>query len=163
MIVQAAILKAIAPWINNVFGLNDGGAIGLKDGGIVYAATGGRISGAGTSRSDSIPAMLSNGEYVVNAAAVDRVGVSFLDMVNRGKYPKYSGGGAVSGVAVRSAVIPKHELDKSVVSNGNSLTLNVQALDAASFGEFLGNGGLDALKQKLFEEDKLFAGNTGVW
>lgn len=35
----------------------------------VKLARGGRVSGAGTSTSDSIPAMLSNGEYVVNARA----------------------------------------------------------------------------------------------
>lgn len=35
----------------------------------VKLARGGRVTGAGTSTSDSIPAMLSNGEYVVNAKA----------------------------------------------------------------------------------------------
>jgi myosin heavy subunit len=35
----------------------------------VKLARGGRVSGAGTSTSDSIPAMLSNGEFVVNARA----------------------------------------------------------------------------------------------
>lgn len=35
----------------------------------VKLARGGRVSGPGTSTSDSIPAMLSNGEYVVNARA----------------------------------------------------------------------------------------------
>lgn len=35
----------------------------------VKLATGGRVRGAGTSTSDSIPAMLSNGEFVVNARA----------------------------------------------------------------------------------------------
>lgn len=42
-------------------------------------ADGGMITGPGTSTSDSIPAMLSNGEYVVNAAAVKKVGVGFLE------------------------------------------------------------------------------------
>ncbi|NDB58753.1 hypothetical protein EB001_09925, partial [bacterium] len=44
---------------------------------------GGYISGPGTSLSDSIPAMLSNGEYVVNAKAVQNVGVPMLDQINR--------------------------------------------------------------------------------
>jgi predicted nucleic acid-binding Zn-ribbon protein len=35
----------------------------------VKLARGGRVSGAGTSTSDSVPAMLSNGEFVVNARA----------------------------------------------------------------------------------------------
>jgi hypothetical protein len=45
-------------------------------------AEGGYIKGSGTSTSDSIPAMLSNGEFVVNAAAVSRLGVGFLNALN---------------------------------------------------------------------------------
>lgn len=49
-------------------------------------ATGGRIRGAGTSTSDSIPAMLSNGEMVLRAAAVKKIdalyGRSFLNTLN---------------------------------------------------------------------------------
>jgi hypothetical protein len=37
-----------------------------------HAATGGRISGAGTGTSDSIPTMLSNGEFVMNAKATEK-------------------------------------------------------------------------------------------
>ena len=44
---------------------------------------GGAVFGPGTATSDSIPAYLSNGEYVVRAAAVDKVGVPFLDNINK--------------------------------------------------------------------------------
>lgn len=54
--------------------------------GKVSAATGGRIYGPGTSTSDSIPAMLSNGEMVLRAAAVKKIdalyGRSFLNTLN---------------------------------------------------------------------------------
>jgi hypothetical protein len=59
-------------------------------------AAGGLVSGAGTTTSDSIPARLSAGEYVVRAAAVRQVGVAFLDSLNglstweRG--PQFKGG-----------------------------------------------------------------------
>lgn len=57
-----------------------------RDGGTLRAATGGRIRGAGTSTSDSIPAMLSNGEMVLRAAAVKKIdalyGRSFLNTLN---------------------------------------------------------------------------------
>lgn len=43
---------------------------------------GGSVRGAGTETSDSIPAMLSNGEYVIRASSVRRLGVSFLDDLN---------------------------------------------------------------------------------
>lgn len=52
-----------------------------------HLATGGRVHGPGTGTSDSIPAMLSNNEHVIRAAAVaklDRtVGPNFLNVLNR--------------------------------------------------------------------------------
>jgi TP901 family phage tail tape measure protein len=59
------------------------------------AATGGYISGPGTATSDSIPAMLSDGEYVIKAASVDKFGTGFLDSVNKGQLPKFRLGGMV--------------------------------------------------------------------
>lgn len=68
-------------------------------------ATGGYISGAGTGTSDSIPAMLSNGEYVIKASSVKRYGTNFLNAVNNGNFarihphiPKFADGGAVKSV-----------------------------------------------------------------
>lgn len=58
-------------------------------------AKGGFVAGAGTATSDSIPAMLSNGEYVINARAVDLIGRDTLDNLNAGKTePAYRGGGS---------------------------------------------------------------------
>jgi hypothetical protein len=61
---------------------------------------GGQIHGPGTSTSDSIPAYLSAGEYVVNARAVSHYGVSTLHALNRmrlafGGLVGYAGGGSV--------------------------------------------------------------------
>jgi TP901 family phage tail tape measure protein len=58
-------------------------------------ATGGYVSGPGTSTSDSIPAQLSNGEYVVNADSVRRIGKGTLDKINNGY--------RVGGIAITSA------------------------------------------------------------
>ena len=55
---------------------------------VVGHATGGYISGAGTSTSDSIPAMLSNGEFVIKASAVRKYGTGFLNAVNNGNFTK---------------------------------------------------------------------------
>ena len=57
-------------------------------------ADGGYISGPGSTTSDSIPAMLSNKEYVVNASAVDKYGVGFFDQLNA---KKFATGGEVTG------------------------------------------------------------------
>lgn len=58
------------------------------------AANGGWINGPGGPKSDVIPAMLSNGEFVVNAAAAQRFG-ALLEIINR------HGGRGFSGVAQR--------------------------------------------------------------
>lgn len=57
-------------------------------------ATGGMVRGRGTGTSDSIPAMLSNGEYVIRAAAVRALGRGYLDRINSG-VPKFAEGGLV--------------------------------------------------------------------
>lgn len=62
--------------------------------GKVKAATGGRISGPGSGTSDSIPAMLSNGEFVLRAASVRKLdtqyGRGWLDYLNRlGEIPSH--------------------------------------------------------------------------
>jgi hypothetical protein len=59
--------------------------IGATTGGVgqgAGAATGGYISGAGTGTSDSIPAMLSNGEFVIRASSAARLGMGFLNDLN---------------------------------------------------------------------------------
>lgn len=62
-------------------------------GGIKKFATGGLVSGPGSATSDSIPARLSAGEYVVRAAAVRQVGVAFLDSINGLSVgPRFKGG-----------------------------------------------------------------------
>ena len=66
-------------------------------------ATGGYITGPGTGTSDSIPAMLSNGEYVLRSAAVDRIGVATLNRMNHfatGGYVGNDGGGFGPNVVV---------------------------------------------------------------
>jgi len=49
-------------------------------------ASGGMIRGAGTGTSDSIPALLSNGEYVVKAKSVKKYGTGTLDALNAGRF-----------------------------------------------------------------------------
>lgn len=62
-------------------------------GGVKKFAGGGLVSGPGSATSDSIPARLSAGEYVVRAAAVRQVGVAFLDSLNGlSAGPRFKGG-----------------------------------------------------------------------
>lgn len=107
-------------------------------------ADGGLVTGPGSDRSDSIPAMLSNGEYVINASAVRRIGVGNLDALNQGRVP--SGMGSSGRTALSS-----------------NITLQVSAIDAASFSAFLQGGGMNVIKQALFDDNRDFNGESGVW
>lgn len=59
-------------------------------------AVGGEVRGPGTATSDSIFARLSNGEFVMKAAAVKRWGVGFMERLNSGLLPAFASGGLVS-------------------------------------------------------------------
>jgi hypothetical protein len=82
-------------------------------------ASGGYISGPGTGTSDSIPAMLSDGEYVIKAAAVNKLGKGFLDAINSGKLPGFKKGGSVAD-AQRAAMIADKKNDYKPVSSAPS-------------------------------------------
>jgi hypothetical protein len=67
----------------------------FANGGLVKAfAEGGAVFGAGSATSDSIPAMLSNGEFVVNARAASKY-MPLLESINNNKIPRFADGGAV--------------------------------------------------------------------
>jgi len=108
-----------------------GARVKMADGGMVkHFGPGGGVYGPGTGTSDSIPAMLSNGEYVIRAASVQAVGVPMLDKINKlagggmvsYDIPKYSGGGRVrfadGGLASSSSSL----YNINVQLNGTNLT-----------------------------------------
>jgi hypothetical protein len=64
-----------------------------EGGGVANIPYGGSVTGPGTGTSDSIPALLSNGEYVIRADSVRKYGLGLFDRINAGKYAK---GGKVS-------------------------------------------------------------------
>lgn len=113
-------------------------------------ATGGYISGPGTGTSDSIPAMLSNGEYVLRSSAVDRIGVGTLNAMNAGAVPHFAEGGSVDDTAATGI-------------GGGNVILQVSAIDASSFADFLDRDGLDKIKQALYEDNRRFLSSAGVW
>ncbi|MEQ8747356.1 phage tail tape measure protein [Pyruvatibacter sp.] len=82
---------------------------------------GGHVLGAGTSTSDSIPARLSHGEYVIRAAAVDQYGPAFLDQVNAGALGVASGGGDASGIlkALGDIALRMERVEQAVLSAGD--------------------------------------------
>lgn len=101
----------------------------------MHHATGGYISGPGTSTSDSIPAMLSSGEYVIKASSVKKYGSNFLDSVNSGTFsrikakPKgYADGGLIGDVVEKGTTRGISDFGKSIsnnITNNNNATINV--------------------------------------
>jgi hypothetical protein len=77
-----------------------GGTLGFSDGGLVGGtapvakADGGYIAGPGSGTSDSIPARLSNGEFVVRASAVAKHR-AVLEAINSDRIPRFADGGLV--------------------------------------------------------------------
>lgn len=124
-------------------------------------ASGGSVDGPGTGTSDSIPAMLSNGEYVLNAQAVDRLGVPFLNGLNTGRLRGFASGGLVGSGGVAGYKAERGSNSGQIQSV--NLSMNVSAMDASSFGDFLNRGGLDVVKQALFDSNRNFASEAGVW
>lgn len=127
--------------------------------GVSKFASGGFVSGPGTATSDSIPALLSNGEYVLNAAAVRRLGVARLNGLNNGR--GYADGGlVVSGYTAGNCISPSGNSN----ANGRTVNLNIQTIDAESFMGALQRGGLgEAIKQYFFDNNRNFASEAGVW
>lgn len=59
-------------------------------------SNGGPVWGAGTATSDSIPALLSNGEFVINARSVREIGADRISYMNsKGEMPTFATGGPV--------------------------------------------------------------------
>lgn len=115
----------------------------------LHKAAGGYISGPGTATSDSIPAWLSAGEYVIRAAAVRRYGRTLFDRLNagvadgwhaaggpgfaRGGYvqqPRYvtmpaPAAGGQTVINVEPAVITEGQLDRYLTRSVESVTARV--------------------------------------
>ncbi|KVD50319.1 phage tail tape measure protein [Burkholderia sp. ABCPW 11] len=92
---SSSLLGGVAGGLSDMLGAGGGNAYGF------HLATGGQVTGPGTSTSDSIPAWLSNEEFVVKAAAVRKPGVlQLLEAINSGQdlgFAKFANGGLVGG------------------------------------------------------------------
>jgi hypothetical protein len=105
----------------------------------VKAAGGGMISGPGGPTDDRVPALLSDGEYVIQASAVSRWGKNFLDFVNSGMPVRdagvrvaYATGGIVGAVShaksgAQGAVV-------QIINNGAPVKVDSQESGVAPDG-----------------------------
>lgn len=101
-------VASVVPWIGAAVAVGsmfdlfaDGGEVKSRK----VMTRGGEVDGPGTETSDDVPAWLSDGEYVLNAEAVDMVGKKKLDQINRAGLEKRGDRGAVPMRAKDGAVM----------------------------------------------------------
>jgi hypothetical protein len=96
--------KATFGVVKKLFSAEGGYVEGYATGGAVRRfPTGGQVTGPGTGTSDSIPAMLSNGEYVINAAAT-AAWRPLLDAINYGNRVPVQAAPILSGASGGSSM-----------------------------------------------------------
>ena len=98
--------------------------------------------------------MLSNGEYVLNAKAVKRVGRPLLDAINYGHARHFASGGLASSSVVHVT---------SGTRASNPVVINVSAIDADSFRGFIKTKGQRVIRQALYDDVRDFKSGSGVW
>jgi len=148
-IIQSAAKPAEA--IRSITGGAPAGDISIPA--MPAGATGGMVTGPGSGTSDSILARLSNGEFVMRAAAVQRWGPRFMAALNGlqnpfgyaggGLVPRFATGGLVTARTADGAIVNLHfpggsfalRGDKAVVG---SLTREARRAGMLSAGRLAG-------------------------
>ncbi|WP_294567621.1 phage tail tape measure protein [uncultured Arthrobacter sp.] len=149
-------------------------------------ATGGPVYGPGTATSDSIPAYLSNGEYVIKAAAVDKYGTHMFDRLNA---MHFADGGPVNkdkdwsrngmqavvigqGSEVRDLISQFGGLKRAIEKHGKLLDRETKELEAdraeveriGGLMENLASATTASFRTGLFDsQTEEIAGDSNIW
>lgn len=94
-------------------------------------STGGFVSGTGGSTSDSIPARLSNGEFVMNAASVKSYGPDFMNALNQQQVSRSMpvSSGIMSSGSSGSQVVYLSPQDRSLLEAAINRPITLQTTD----------------------------------
>lgn len=141
----------------------------------------GPVAGPGTGTSDSIPARLSNGEYVMSADATNNIGVDNLNAMNT---PGYAEGGPVSdtasmpasgsgggggfaglgGLPLQAAMTATAGLDMLAPGAGEAAQIGIQLANrAAGYAGQLAGIGVGGLLETLLPHDSPLADPGKSW
>jgi TP901 family phage tail tape measure protein len=139
---------------------------GYAKGGMVsnFFARGGYASGT-----DTVPAMLTPGEYVLTKDAVEKYGIEHLDAMNVGKYA--DGGKVYANVnpSNPSRKTPNSGSSSSYKNTSSAVGMGLSQGFSASLLEFLGIKGLQQTVNKIFKGGKdkglnnLYSGSPNNW
>lgn len=131
-VMKAAIGRVVGSAFTNMFGQEGGsvanGGIGYQRGGMIYAQNGMYISGGRTG--DKNPAMLEDGEYVLNRNAVKAFGgPKALDRFNFSGAPRFGRGFQEGGGFSLAPELNTTDYTGNQLYNG----VNAGAIDASNF------------------------------
>ena len=102
-------------------------------------ATGGYVSGAGTGTSDSIPARLSNGEFVMSAKSVGTYGVDFMNALNQSRVMYAPATPQASQASGGSSVVYLSPDDRALLRAAIDRPVNLYA-DSTRLAQSVNNG-----------------------
>ena len=134
--MQQAAMQAVQGAMSFIPGFASGGEVQrYASGGSVSQSRGGGVSGFGT---DTVPAMLTPGEFVMKKDSVDKYGASFLSSLNEGLMPmgKFQNGGSVSPISTQ----PAPSAAGNLVTNNSDFTFNIERGNAKEDGGSEENG-----------------------
>lgn len=87
-------------------------------------ASGGLVSGKGTATSDSIPAMLSDGEFIINARAA-KDNLALLSAINSGEIKRFAEGGLVSTSMLNTPTTAIPFSNSNSMTNQQTININI--------------------------------------
>jgi TP901 family phage tail tape measure protein len=126
----------------------------VATGGYIRRGTGGMIYGPGGPTEDLVPTMLSNGEYVIRAASVNKFGTEFFDMLNKGILPAMGRGGyskypsMVKGMGMGGAVYYNKGGFVNESSSNVEYNINVSVAGSNSSADEIAREVMSALDRK---------------
>jgi len=121
---QQAAMQAVSGTESLILGfLNKGPVKGFATGGFINS------SNSSIAPSDTVPAMLTPGEFVIKKSSVDKYGASFLSSLNEGTLPMkgFNNGGSVSMISPEAGA-PTRES----ITNHSEFTFNIEKGSAKS-------------------------------
>jgi tape measure domain-containing protein len=158
--IQRILAQKLAEKIFGISGDGGGGIGGLISAGLQFLglglafSTGGQVPGTGTG--DTVPAMLTPGEYVIRRDVAQRIGYGLLDSINGGFVPRmsmgrlaFASGGLVPSqaqpalpqasqtVRIVNVVDPAMAADYLNSPSGEKTILNILQRNAGTVRQFL--------------------------
>ncbi|MER7445046.1 hypothetical protein [Micromonospora avicenniae] len=171
---QKQALDAIAEVTRNLKGVKSknisigvywksNGDLKVPGGTLLKNAEGGLIRGPGSATSDSIISRVSNGEYILRAGAVRKLGVGFLDRLNQIDRKGGIPGDSLPGRQVQDGALARRSLEAAQGGNGGpAVNVTVHVAGSVTAERNLAKSIALTVRDEIARNGKRNGGNTGV-